>query len=110
MASLHLAVSGDVPAGSTYGSAFNTTVPKRVAKPMPFLYTCQKCRKPYKIRKRMETHQLTCAGQTTKSRRNACIATKSIMPNVSSVHIALPAEPCAGTSCQKIQYKFTTCM
>jgi hypothetical protein len=105
MASLHFAVSEVVPAGKTYESAVNTTVPSRVAKPRPFLYTCHKCDKHYIIRKRMETHQQQCVGKTTnaKSRRNACNATTSIMPNVHSVHIGVAAKPCAGTSCQKIQ-------
>jgi hypothetical protein len=112
MASLHLAVSEVVPADSTYGSPFNMAVPCRVAKPIPFLYTCRKCQKRYNYRKRMETHQLTCMGKTTnaKSRRNACNDTTSIMPNVQSVHLAGAAEPWPGTSCQKIQYKFITCM
>jgi hypothetical protein len=92
-------LSGVVPAGSTYASASKTTAPRRVAKPMPFLYMCKNCHKHYKIRKRMETHQLACAGSPTndRSRRNAGNATTSITPNLPSIHIVVATDPSAST-------------
>ena len=111
MASLHLAVSAVLPADSAYGSPSNMTVPRRVAKPTPFLYTCHVCKKHFKYRKRMETHQLTCVHKTPKAALQAEASSNrtSSMPNVQSAHMAIDAELSSGTS-QSNTIKVYKCM